>query len=348
LNKQLVIPDLCKNSSVFIVVLVTQVFALIFALVRFDEQMFVVNLAYISLYCQWVVLLACALLCVFRKVINHAKRARKLFLLFVCLFIPLFTIETVIAIFIRNPIPGILGRGDEYWIFMFVRLLIALICAFLVSRYFVLLELLSQRNKAEMNQRLLALQARIKPHFLFNSLNTISELAASRSEHAEHAINSLAMLFRATLETESKRHTLESELNLCRRYESLERWRLSDRLSVEWQVNIKDPAKWVVPKLILQPLLENGITHGVEADGSVNIEIDVRETSSHLSLRISNGIDDLNAGVAGNGIALENIRERLFVMYDDQQTLKVNQSTDTYSIIMRLPKQTRMAAENRA
>jgi len=337
------IPNLCKNSSLLIVVSYTQLLAVALYLL-IEKSWSLPKLGVYSLYLQWWALGCVFTLCWLREPLSRIRSGYTQFLCAMVVCLAMFLIvELTTHIVGTSYLQSAVDLNGSLR-----RLLACIIFLLIAMRVVALLGVLEVRANAESDSRIQALQSRIRPHFLFNSLNTISELAASRSEHAEHAINSLAMLFRATLETESKRHTLESELNLCRRYESLERWRLSDRLSVDWQVNIKDPAKWVVPKLILQPLLENGITHGVEADGSVNIEIDVRETSSHLSLRISNGIDDVNAGVAGNGIALENIRERLFVMYDDQQTLKVNQSTDTYSIIMRLPKQTRMEAENRA
>lgn len=335
------IPNLCKNSSLLIVVAYTQLLAVaLYSLM--EENWSLSQFGIYSLYLQWWSLGCLFALCKLRVALSRIKSNRVQFLTTLSICVAVFIIvESVAYLVINRYLPSSISFGES-----FGRLIACIIFLILAMRVVALLAVLEVRANAESDSRIQALQSRIRPHFLFNSLNTISELAATRSEHAEHAINSLAMVFRATLETETKRHTLESELNLCNRYESLERWRLSDRLSVNWHVDVKEPTTWVVPKLILQPLLENAITHGVEADGCVNIDIDIRETSTHLSLRISNGLDGANSSVGGNGIALDNIRERLFVMYDDQQTLKVKETPESYSIIMRIPKQTRTVTDN--
>lgn len=335
------IPNLCKNSSLLIVVSYTQllVVALYFLI---EDEWSVPQLGIYSLYLQWWSLGSLFALCWLRGPLTRIKSDWRQFLaiLFICVSV-FVLVEAVTHLVVNRYLSSTVAIEDS-----FRRLVACIIFLLVAMRVVALLGTLEVRVSAESDSRIQALQSRIRPHFLFNSLNTISELAATRSEHAEHAINSLAMLFRATLETESKRHTLESELNLCRRYESLERLRLSKRLKVNWHVEVKEPETWVVPKLILQPLLENGITHGVEADGSINIDLDIRETTTHLSLMISNGVDESAPSDGGNGIALENTRERLFVMYDDQQTLKVKQTADSYCIIMRIPKQTRAQADH--
>jgi len=147
------------------------------------------------------------------------------------------------------------------------------------------------------------------------------------------------MLFRASLENQRKRHSLLSELRLCKEYINLEKWRLQSRLSIDWNVSVGDESLWEVPKLILQPLIENAIVHGVQDDGSVSISIDIRETNKHLSLMINNAIGAKSSLHTRNGIALDNIRERLFVLYDDEQVFRIKKSNGDYSVIMRFPKQ---------
>jgi len=94
----------------------------------------------------------------------------------------------------------------------------------------------------------------------------------------------------------------------------------------------------LIPKLLIQPLLENSITHGVESDGTININIDIRETDSHVSIMISNGIDISRPATSGNGFAIENTKERLFVMYDDNQKFRIKHSDDTFTVFIQIPK----------
>lgn len=221
---------------------------------------------------------------------------------------------------------------------LFRQLLISNLLCLLAIRFFLLIDQLNARSKCEAESRVLALQSRIQPHFLFNSLNTISELTQADPQQAEQAIHSLSILFRASLENEKKHHSLENEFTLCERYLELERWRLGDRLKVNWSKNVEQSARWRVPKLLIQPLCENAIVHGKLDNGDVNISIDTRESRHHISIMIENDKSKSSSASSGNGIALDNIRERLQVLYDDQQTFRVKESATKYSVLVRVPK----------
>ena len=337
-----IIPRLCRNSSLLVVVLLTQMFALIVALLLQQDE-FLTGLGAISLYCQWIALMATAALCVFRTGLNQASNTVAIIGAALCCLLPALATEFSSQYFV-------LGRGwngfdsGRFWSYSAVALVITL----LVIRFFSILALIELRNKAEMSLRIQALQSRIRPHFLFNSLNTIAELTSTNQVQAEQAIESLSVLFRASLENEKRFHSLKSELNLCNRYVELERWRLADRLNIDWSVEIANPELHQIPKLILQPLIENAILHGVQDDGQVNVKVDVRETKHDLSLVVENNIGDQSvkpvamgndSGREGNGIAVDNIRERLFNLYDDKQKFRVRQTEDKYSVLMRFPKQ---------
>lgn len=336
------IPRLCRNSSLLVVVLLTQMFALIVALLLGQDE-FLTRLGAISLYCQWIALMSTAALCLFRNGLNRASS----FVAFVgaalCCMLPALITEFASQYYV-------LSRGwsgfdsGRFWSYSSVAGVITI----LVIRFFSILGLIELRNKAEMSLRIQALQSRIRPHFLFNSLNTIAELTSINQLQAEQAIESLSVLFRASLENEKRFHSLKSELSLCNRYEELERWRLAERLHVDWTIEIANPELHQVPKLILQPLLENAILHGVQDDGQINVKVDVRESKKDLSLMIENTIGHQSAKPAtlgydaareGNGIAVDNIRERLFNLYDDKQRFRVRQTEGKYSVLMRFPKQ---------
>ncbi len=215
---------------------------------------------------------------------------------------------------------------------------VSLLVSLLVLRFFALLSVLDRRSKAEAESRILALQSRIQPHFLFNSLNTISELTVVDPSKAEKAIGSLSMLFRAGLENQRNNHSLERELVLSKRYIELEKLRYGDRLTVDWTIEVNDAEQMKVPKLIVQPLLENAIVHGEQHDGTINILVDVRESRNHLSFRLENAKSISESSRTGHGIALDNIRERLLVLYDDQHTFQVKSSDDLFVVLMRIPK----------
>jgi two-component system sensor histidine kinase AlgZ len=272
-------------------------------------------------------------LCFFRKWLNKVAVELSILICF-CICVTCFLLTEIGAQYALGIFPQY-GLDNDRLIRFGV---VAIIVSFVILRSFSLVSIVEQRNVAEIEMTMQALQARIKPHFLFNCLNTISELAHRDAQEAEEAIGSLALLFRAGLESEEKFHSLENELNLCRRYVGLEHWRLADRLLIDWNIDVEDASRWKVPKLILQPLIENSILHGVLADGSIKIKVDVRETKQDLSLMIENHTDLSTEAVGGHGIAVDNIKERLFVLYDDRQIFRTKQYDDRYTVIMRFPK----------
>ncbi len=328
------IPKLCKNSALLLVIVCIELFAIVISILISDDDFFK-KLGSVSLYCQWWALLSVALLCFNRKRINKLRLVYAILLSCGCGMISYIGVELITQLYIGN-------HQVFDWSRFFSLGAVTLIFSLMSLRLFTAFSLIDQRGRAESEMRVQALQSRIKPHFLFNCLNTISELINSEPQHAEQALDNLAMLFRASIETESKFHSLESELSLCRRYVELERWRLAERLSIDWQVDVAEEGVWQIPKLILQPLVENAIVHGVRDDGNIQIEVDIRETKNHISIMVQNSkkmiVTDNDAG-KGHGIAVENIRERLFVIYDDQQSFRVSDGSDAYKVIMRLPKQ---------
>lgn len=190
------------------------------------------------------------------------------------------------------------------------HMLIAGMFGGLFLRYFVLQAQMRQRERAALESRLSALQARIQPHFLFNSMNIIASLIAIDPDKAEQAVEDLAALFRASLRDVAD-VPLSEELALCRRYANIEGLRLDDRLCIDWQVT-PGSEQVRIPPLTIQPLLENAIRHGVElsrvrCDITVSVEI-IDDTVVVITLR--NPLPD-GEPRKGNQMALTNVRERL-------------------------------------
>lgn len=333
LDNKFEIPRLCKNSALLIVFVIVQLLAIIIAILL-NQGDFLEKLGAVTFYCQWWALLSVALLCCFRQMINKQTLSVAILLSVVCCVIPFIVIELVTQLYVQ-------GKEVLDWERFISFGTIVLIFTLMSLRLFGAFSLIEQRGIAESEMRVQALQSRIRPHFLFNCLNSISELIHSQPTQAEQAVDNLSMLFRAGIESDVKFHSLESELSLCKRYVELEAWRLAERLSIDWQVDVANQRSCELPKLILQPLIENAIVHGVMPNGRIRIKVDIRETKKDVSILVENAkrSDHSNKSQSkGNGIALDNIRERLFVLYDDQQSFRISDGNDRYKVIMRLPK----------
>lgn len=185
--------------------------------------------------------------------------------------------------------------------------------------------------------RLQALRARIRPHFLFNCINTVLGILRSAPGRAETALEDMADLFRMAMAPDVDLVPLVKEMELARRYLELEKLRMGDRLGVDWEVDeaILD-AK--VPPLVLQPLLENAVYHGIEPlaeGGRIQIKIGLR--GKDLGLEIYNPRREQARRHAGNKLALSNIRERLSLLFDIEAEYGVEVGPDFYRVRIVMP-----------
>lgn len=185
--------------------------------------------------------------------------------------------------------------------------------------------------------RLQALQARIRPHFLFNSINAVLSLIRSNPKAAESALEDLADLFRVLMADNRNLVSLEKEVALSRQYLGLEQLRLGDRLRVTWHIE-KMPHDAQIPPLVLQPLLENAVCHGIEPSsqpGEIFVNIYTSRNQVHLVLR--NPYRSEGGHHGGNKMALGNIRERLALHFDAEASLTTQISDSTYQVHMVIP-----------
>ena len=185
--------------------------------------------------------------------------------------------------------------------------------------------------------RLQALQARIRPHFLFNSINAVLSLVRQDPKRAEVALEDMADLFRVLMADNRELTPLAREVELCRQYLNLEQLRLGDRLKVEWHVD-KMPRNALVPPLVLQPLLENAVYHGIEPHiepGVISINIYAAREQIHAVMR--NPYQHAGSHHAGNKMALGNIRERLQLHFDAEASLSTKVSDDAYQVHIVMP-----------
>ncbi len=185
--------------------------------------------------------------------------------------------------------------------------------------------------------RLQALQARIRPHFLFNSINAVMSLVRSEPQRAERALQDMADLFRVLMRENRELVRLEDEVNLSWQYLELETLRLGERLQIAWHID-KMPKDAMVPPLILQPILENAVYHGIEpASGVGEISVNIFHSRDQVQLVIKNPYLKEGSHHAGNKMAMQNIRERLSLHFDAEARLKCEVQGDSYLVHITIP-----------
>ncbi|ARN74150.1 sensor histidine kinase [Oceanicoccus sagamiensis] len=321
-DQEFFIPDLCNVQAVLFLVLVAELLAFVLELADGSLQSFSwQSFSLTSLFVLWSFLLSAALLCQIRPRLTDwplAKAASACYLL-------ILAVVASTSIMGQWMLQGALaGAGDwsiDGWQ-LTTDILICGVLAGIILRYFYLTQQLRLNQRAELQARIQALQSRIRPHFLFNSMNIIASLIAVDQEAAETAVEDLAGLFRASLAEAQTEVTLADELELCRRYARIEQLRLGDRLNMDWQLD-DAPHSLPIPSLTLQPLLENAIYHGIQQlpkGGVVTINAALSEDIVTLSV-INPVMEHVPSDVDGNQLAQDNIHRRLQALYGPRASL---------------------------
>lgn len=332
------LPDLCQAQSILFLVLIAELLVLVQVL--FTSNLFNFNwmeLGLKSLFIQWLVLTSAALLCNIRPILKRMSLPVATIVSFT-LIILMTLIFSVVAEFILNGF-GILATDSVGRILR--NIVIAIIMTGIAFRYFFLAHELRMREQAELTSRIQALQSRIRPHFLFNSMNIIASLISVDPETAEEVVEDLSVLFRASLnEATGSPVKLSEEISLCEKYVHIEGLRLDDRLEVDWRIDA-DTDAIRIPLLTLQPLLENAIYHGIQPrpDGGL-VTVSVQEHDDSIDIVITNPLGPEGyQHEEGNQMALENIRHRLTAVYGPNarlETLKDNDK-ETYTTTVSYP-----------
>ncbi len=214
-------------------------------------------------------------------------------------------------------------------------LALTLACTLVVVGYFNLRH--RALSPAINEARLQALQARIRPHFLFNCINGVLSIVRTDPKRAETALEDMADLFRVIMADNRDLVPLRDEIALCKQYCALEKLRLDDRLNVVWQID-ESLLTMRIPPLVLQPLLENAVYHGVEPlenGGEISVLVEARNKQLHIQLQ--NPICKKNNHHKGNHMALANIRERLSLHFDAEARLNSRVTENHYIVEITLP-----------
>ena len=228
---------------------------------------------------------------------------------------------------------------EWYAYFHVQNLSVSAIINALVLRYFLAKHELKQRTISEARAKMQALQSRIRPHFLFNSMNSIASLIRAAPYKAETAIEDVADLFRMMLSDAENLVPIKNEIAVAQKYLSLEVLRLDNRLRVSWDIG-KFPRKAVMPVLTLQPLLENAIYYGVESiAGGGNIQVKLWEENELIHISVTNPLAPPLVPKLQKGLemVLDNVRQRLNSHYGTSAKLETTIENGLYRAVLKLP-----------
>jgi len=337
------LPDFCNVRMVFAVVVIAEMLAIVLTLAPMDRSdSRWADLSIISLFIQWVALLSSAVLCLLRPWLSRlsdtaAATASYVLLLTTTSLISEATYWAGHWLFLSQQ------PRDWHADFLISNLGIGAIVSAIVLRYFYIQYQNNRNLEAKSQARIQALQSRIRPHFLFNSLNTIASLTTTQPELAEEATLDLADLFRGTLANASYEVPLTDEWDLSKRYLRIEELRLGDRLQVVWNVD-KVPDNALIPQLTIQPLLENAIYHGIEhisEGGTINISgtLEGKDRNQRITITITNPLPTYTPPKerVSNKMAQENIRMRLAALYGNKGKLFAQKVDSMYELTLQFP-----------
>ncbi|MFJ4144460.1 sensor histidine kinase [Pseudomonas sp. NPDC089734] len=335
-GKDFFLPELCLPQTLLVLIVLAELLVLVMVLLEpmspgFDW----VCLALMSLFVQWIVLLSAASLCGLRSWLARLPvgLAGVLSCLLVVGLTLLCTAVTDICQLTGKISPD--SRLERYIRYA----LIALIMSALMLRYFYLQSQWRKQQQGELQARIESLQARIRPHFLFNTLNSIASLVMSQPAKAEQAVLDLSDLFRASLARSESLVTWKEELALAKRYLSIEQYRLGERLQLDWRVSAI-PDDLPIPQLTLQPLLENALIYGIAPSvegGVVTVEADYK--GGEFILCVSNPYEEVATRQTSNGTqqALLNIGARITALFGPHASLSVERRDGRHYTCLRYP-----------
>jgi len=340
------LPDFCTSRAALAIVLIVELTAILLALARQGGAPgaapdFWADLARASLFLLWVGLVCAALLCWARRPLERLTVARGSAAVLALLTAAIAAISAAAYLIGRSQLASGAGTAAFFpsaaWPFVLRNIGIGFVIIAVALRYFYVTHQWRRNIEMRAAARVHALQARIRPHFLFNSMNTIASLTRSDPVLAEQAVQDLADLFRASLSDQHQTITLEEELEVARTYQRIEELRLGPRLRVSWEID-RLPRDARVPGLLLQPLIENAIYHGIEPrpeGGTVSVAGEL--TGNLVTVVVRNPVAERQSEREGNRLALANIRERLALLYGELALVKAGRFEDEYIVTLRFP-----------
>jgi len=330
------IPEFCRAPQLLTLVYVMALIAMVLTLAgTATGEAALKQLLLLSIYLQWIGLCGAGVLCAARRWLKPARAGVLFFVCWGLLVLVTFLVSSA-AWMLNAQLSFGLMPGVELWSFVARNVCIAGIVALLLLRYLWERHQWQEESRAEADGRYLALQARIRPHFLFNALNSLAELIPSKPELAEEMVIDLSDLFRVSLDSRQRLIPLREEIEIVKGYMRIEEIRLGDKLLVNWEV-AENTLDAQVPRLTVQPLIENGVLHGVSrlrARGMLHVI--ARREGDFLIVDVENPIPPEEAPKrAGTGTAINNIAQRIKLIYGDRAKLILGEDRDEFGPLFR-------------
>jgi two-component system sensor histidine kinase AlgZ len=327
------LPDFCSADAVFTLVVVAELVVMVDALAP-DARMAWRGFFTASAFVVWLALLSALLLCRLSPLLTRFPRGTGYVLSWLSLVL-LVAFASVVVAWIDHALGTGLTPGSGMR-FVAGNTALAALLAGALLRYFQVLADWRARLAAVSRAQFDALQARIRPHFLFNSMNTVAALVRTDPDAAERTVEDLSELFRAALGVEDRPGTLGSELDLIERYLAIEQLRLGDRLRVQRDLDAL-PRELEMPALLLQPLVENAVYHGIQPlrEGGT-LTLGGRRVDHGIEIEIANPLPDA-APPARSRHGLDNVRRRIAYHFGERGGIEVRNDGARYCVIVRLP-----------
>ena len=337
-DTQAYLPDFCAAGTVLIVVLVAELVAIVLTLAAHEPQgRFLLELSKTSFFVLWLALLGTGVMCALRSRLESAGKTRAFVISFIVLQLLCLALSEI-----SWQLMHLFGQSsiidDTHFTFIVRTFAISSIVIALAMRYLYISSEWRRSIVVEAQSRISALQALIRPHFLFNSMNTIASLTRSNPAQAEEAVEDLSDLLRATMSSAKDQSPLKQEFEIAAIYQRIEKLRLGDRLNVRWDVNDL-PMRARIPHLTIQPLLENAIYHGIELlPNGGDVVVSGRRDGDSLEITVTNPIAaGRERDKIGNKMAMANIRQRFDLAYGNRGSVTVDDSDDRYAVTLRFP-----------
>lgn len=330
------LPAFCTPRILLITLLLAFCLALLMAIAPGASEDRWIRLGTTAWFTTWVALMTVGTLCALQRLLGRLQ----LNLLLLSVMGILLSVTAIVSLFAYQSLTQMGWHPTETQTRFIlhnqaIASVIGIVGIWIFSLHLSKARQLAAQTKAELD----ALHARIRPHFLFNSLNTVVALIETDPKAAETAVLNLASIFRAALNA-GDASRLADEWELARRYLALEQWRLGERLTIEESLPIEPLPDILLPVLTLQPLLENAVRHSAERSTQpCTIRLQCLVSAQSVSIVIDNPLIDAPATEStGNGISLANIQDRLALMFGDSARLRTGVVDHHYRVKLVIPR----------
>ena len=321
-----VLPNFCGDETLLRVLIFAIVFALVVSLLRSPGSEPLISTGLILLFVTWIAMSTTGLLCLIQRWLQRRRIAWQVTLP------PLLAVLNTALVHIVAEHFNLADGGHRFPVIG-----VAILMSLIAMHYLYLIAAWKEETQHVAHVREQALRARVRPHFLFNSMNTIAGLCRSDPAKAEQITLDLADLFRAAFSTGAT-HPLSTELDLARAYLAIEQTRFGARLQLEWDVGETDTLRLEVPSLILQPLVENAIQHGIAPEHTGGrLWVRCQHEKDAIVLEVGNTVGKERG--SGTGTAGQDVRARLRHRFQEAARMEARRGKDTFEVRITLPRE---------